>query len=235
MRTKATGRPPPGHRSLLERVRAGAGRRRCTSRELLTDLVVAIARAGVVLCDQRVLTVWAAPAMEGVLQQIDNFYVDDDRYENTPSRRVGVDAETEKRLRVYGCDRIQRAVMLLGKSQVVAATAQILFHRFYFQKDVKAWHVRVRPAISVYKRSCMQVDTDVAPIRIPAVLRCKPSGSACRAVCVIDFLSICRKCPWQSPGSLPKLRSSMKAFTCATSSWFSTFYSNAKRRRSPER
>jgi hypothetical protein len=81
--------------------------------------------------------------MGGVLQQIDNFYLDDERYYNTPSRKLGVDAETEKRLRAYGCDRIQRAVVLLGKPQVVAATAQILLHRFYFQKDVKSWHIRV--------------------------------------------------------------------------------------------
>lgn len=100
--------------------------------------------------------------MDGVLQQIDNFYVDEERYENTPSRKAGVDAETEKRLRVYGCDRIQRAVMLLGKSQVVAATAQILFHRFYFQKDVKSWHVRVR---SVPQHAPRRLSTSAVPER----------------------------------------------------------------------
>lgn len=81
--------------------------------------------------------------MGSLLKQIDNFYLSKEQLENSPSRLRGVDAETEKRLRVYGCDRIQRAVILLKLPQVVAATAQILFHRFYSKKDLREWHVRV--------------------------------------------------------------------------------------------
>jgi cyclin L len=82
--------------------------------------------------------------MTAILQQLDNFYLTDEELENTPSRRVGIDAETERRLRFYGCDRIQRAVVLLGLPQVVAATAQTLLHRFYFKRDLRDWHIRVR-------------------------------------------------------------------------------------------
>lgn len=79
-----------------------------------------------------------------LLELIDNFYLTDEQLEQSPSRAKGVDAETEKRLRIYGCDRIQRAVVLLDLPQVVAATAQILLHRFYSQQDLREWHVRVR-------------------------------------------------------------------------------------------
>lgn len=79
-----------------------------------------------------------------ILQQLDNFYLTDSDLEDTPSRRDGVDAETEKRLLFYGCQRIQRAVVLLRVPQVVAATAQTLLHRFYCKKSLCYWHIRVR-------------------------------------------------------------------------------------------
>eukprot|EP00892_Ulva_mutabilis_P006714 jgi/Ulvmu1/4414/UM002_0139.1 len=94
-------------------------------------------------CDWQPLTLAHVDDMTSILQQLDNFYLSSDQLEDTPSRRVGVDAETEKRLRYYGCDRIQRAVVLLGLPQVVAATAQTLLHRFYCKKDLQEWHIRL--------------------------------------------------------------------------------------------
>lgn len=82
--------------------------------------------------------------MSAILQQLDNFYLTDEQLENSPSREDGVDAETERRLRFYGCQRIQRAVVLLGVPQVVAATAQTLLHRFYCKRSLRSWHIRVR-------------------------------------------------------------------------------------------
>ena len=79
-----------------------------------------------------------------ILQQLDNFYLTESDLEDTPSRKDEVDAETEKRLRFYGCQRIQRAVVLLRVPQVVAATAQTLLHRFYCKKSLCLWHIRVR-------------------------------------------------------------------------------------------
>jgi hypothetical protein len=79
-----------------------------------------------------------------ILVQLDNFYLSETDLLDTPSRKDGVDAETEKRLRFYGCQRIQRAVVLLGVPQVVAATAQTLLHRFYCKKSLRQWHIRVR-------------------------------------------------------------------------------------------
>ena len=90
---------------------------------------------------------------ETLLKQLDNFYLTAEQIDNSPSRRSGVDAETEKRLRVYGCDRIQRAVVLLGLPQVVAATAQILLHRFYCKEDVRKWHMRVRSDAEPFVRA----------------------------------------------------------------------------------
>jgi hypothetical protein len=80
-----------------------------------------------------------------LLELLDNFYLTAEQLEQSPSRAKGVDGETENRLRIYGCDRIQRAVVLLDLPQVVAATAQILLHRFYSQQDLREWHVRVSP------------------------------------------------------------------------------------------
>jgi hypothetical protein len=93
-------------------------------------------------------------AAMSILRQIDNFYLTAEQLEKSPSRNRGVDAETEKRLRVYGCDRIQRAAILLDMPQVVAATAQILFHRFYSKKDVREWHVRVRSSTDGARLLC---------------------------------------------------------------------------------
>lgn len=78
------------------------------------------------------------------IQQLDNFYLSETDLAQSPSREDGVDAETEKRLRFYGCQRIQRAVVLLGVPQVVAATAQTLLHRFYCKRSLRNWHIRVR-------------------------------------------------------------------------------------------
>jgi hypothetical protein len=44
-----------------------------------------------------------------MLQQLENVYIPPDQIDNTPSRRDGIDAETEARLRIYGCELIQES------------------------------------------------------------------------------------------------------------------------------
>lgn len=44
---------------------------------------------------------------------IDNFYLTDEQLEDTPSRKDGIDHDTETTLRVYGCDLIQESGILL--------------------------------------------------------------------------------------------------------------------------
>ena len=46
--------------------------------------------------------------------------------------------------RVFGCEMIQQMAILLKLPQVGAATAQVMFHRFYAKRSLKKFDVRVR-------------------------------------------------------------------------------------------
>lgn len=74
---------------------------------------------------------------------IDNFFLSSAELEDSPSRRDGVDAETERRLRLFGCESIQTAVLYLKAPQAVAATGQVLLHRFYCKRSMKEFDVKV--------------------------------------------------------------------------------------------
>lgn len=74
---------------------------------------------------------------------LDNFYLGDQELENSPSRRDGIDAETETTLRIYGADLIQETGILLKCNQAVMATGQILLQRFYCKKSLKEYNIKV--------------------------------------------------------------------------------------------
>ena len=74
---------------------------------------------------------------------IDNFFLTDEELENSPSRRAGVDAETEHRLRVFGCELIQLGVLHMRAPQAVAATGQVLLQRFYCKESLMKYDVKV--------------------------------------------------------------------------------------------
>ncbi|VDN44029.1 unnamed protein product [Gongylonema pulchrum] len=57
------------------------------------------------------------------------------KLENPPSLADGLDRKTEEDLRFLGCELIQSGAILLRIPQVAAATAQILFQRFYYQRS----------------------------------------------------------------------------------------------------
>lgn len=76
-------------------------------------------------------------------QLLDSFYLSAEQLENSPSRQDGIDRDTEINLRIYGCELIQEAGILLGFHQVVMATGQVLFHRFYCKRSMKAFNVKV--------------------------------------------------------------------------------------------
>eukprot|EP01080_Neovahlkampfia_damariscottae_P009784 gene9784-2110_t len=59
----------------------------------------------------------------------------------TPSKKNGISSEEEKKQRIYGCQLIQRASMLLRLPQAVIVRAQILFHRFYMVVSMKEFDV----------------------------------------------------------------------------------------------
>ncbi|KAI8462865.1 MAG: cyclin-like protein, partial [Monoraphidium minutum] len=78
------------------------------------------------------------------LSILDNFYLTDEQLENSPSRQHGIDRETEATLRVYGCELIQEAGVLLRFPQAAMATGQVLFHRFYCKRSMKDFNVKAR-------------------------------------------------------------------------------------------
>ncbi|KAK1288697.1 Cyclin-L1-1 [Acorus calamus] len=73
---------------------------------------------------------------------IDTFYLTDEQLKNSPSRKDGIDEETETSLRIYGCDLIQESGILLRLPQQVMATGQVLFHRFYCKKSFARFNVK---------------------------------------------------------------------------------------------
>lgn len=54
---------------------------------------------------------------------------------NTPSFQEGLPRDTEEALRIWGCEFIQSCGILLKCPQVVMASAQILFQRYYCRKS----------------------------------------------------------------------------------------------------
>ncbi|KAJ7582605.1 cyclin-like protein [Mycena floridula] len=61
--------------------------------------------------------------------------------EKTPSNLDGIPHELEQDLRIYGCKLIQQAGSLLKQKQVALATAQILFHRFWYVTSMKQFGI----------------------------------------------------------------------------------------------
>ncbi|KAL4065376.1 cyclin-like protein [Scleroderma citrinum] len=61
--------------------------------------------------------------------------------ENTPSQEDGLPQDLEQDLRAFGCKLIHQAGILLNQKQVAVATAQILFHRFWFVTSMKQFSI----------------------------------------------------------------------------------------------
>eukprot|EP00253_Pinus_taeda_P028809 PITA_28809 len=97
---------------------------------------------------------------------IDTFYVTDEQIANSPSRKDGIDEQTEMTLRLFGCELIQESGILLRLPQAVMATGQVLFHRFYFKKSFARFNVKRVAASCVW----LAAKLEESPRRIPQVL-----------------------------------------------------------------
>ncbi len=65
----------------------------------------------------------------------------------SPSRKHAISSDEERSMRVYGSELIQHAAIQLKLSTSTCATAQILFHRFYFRQSMRKYSVeRMSPA-----------------------------------------------------------------------------------------
>lgn len=71
-----------------------------------------------------------------------NSLANKDQVLDTPSRSDGIPEHIEDTLRLYGCQSIQQAGILLGLPQVAMATAQVLFHRFWYVSSMRNFGVR---------------------------------------------------------------------------------------------
>ncbi|KAL9933122.1 hypothetical protein V8E36_007840 [Tilletia maclaganii] len=60
----------------------------------------------------------------------------------TPSRADGIPADLEEELRVYGCQLIQQAGILIHLPQVAMATAQVLYQRFWYVSSMKHFSIK---------------------------------------------------------------------------------------------
>ncbi len=90
------------------------------------------------------LIFWLLSVVRMIYTNLDNFYVSKESLENSPSRRDGVPAETESELRIFGTTLIQAGGCLLQLPQVVMATGQVLFHRFFCKESMAKFDVEVR-------------------------------------------------------------------------------------------
>ncbi|XP_055339411.1 cyclin-L1-like [Paramacrobiotus metropolitanus] len=70
-----------------------------------------------------------------VVISLENCILPADKLFPTPSMTEGLDVRTEWYLRRLGCDIIQHAGILLKLPQTAAATAQVLYQRFYYAKS----------------------------------------------------------------------------------------------------
>ncbi|GMH45893.1 hypothetical protein BSKO_13856 [Bryopsis sp. KO-2023] len=67
-----------------------------------------------------------------------NFFLSEDELVNTPSRKAGIDEETEYRTILRACDFVVHGLGLLRCPQQVLCTAQVFIHRFFCKCSVDA-------------------------------------------------------------------------------------------------
>lgn len=78
-----------------------------------------------------------------IFTALDNFYLSQAELENSPSRQHGVSQDVERGQRIFGCELIQEAAILLKLPQAVMATGQVLLQRFYCKQSLVEHDVKV--------------------------------------------------------------------------------------------
>ncbi|KAK1441840.1 cyclin l like protein [Babesia gibsoni] len=72
------------------------------------------------------------------------------------SSEESIDSETERVLRSYGCELIQKAGILLQLNAVTIATGQTILHKFYFNRSFKEFDIRETAAASCFLSAKLQ-------------------------------------------------------------------------------
>ncbi|KAH8321174.1 hypothetical protein KR074_010299 [Drosophila pseudoananassae] len=101
-----------------------------------------------------------------IVLTLENSLIPETKIDVTPSSQDGLDHETEKDLRILGCELIQTAGILLRLPQVAMATGQVLFQRFFYSKSF------VRHNMETVAMSCVCLASKIeeAPRRIRDVI-----------------------------------------------------------------
>lgn len=101
-----------------------------------------------------------------IVLTLENSLIPEAKLDQTPSHLDGLDAETEKDLRILGCELIQTAGILLKLPQVAMATGQVIFQRFFYSKSF------VRHNMETVAMSCVCLASKIeeAPRRIRDVI-----------------------------------------------------------------
>ncbi|XP_066462904.1 cyclin-L2 isoform X4 [Eleutherodactylus coqui] len=102
----------------------------------------------------------------GVLINLENCLISEEKCALTPSVGDGLDGETETDLRSVGCELIQSAGILLRLPQVAMATGQVLFQRFFYSKSF------VKHSMEHVSMACIHLASKIeeAPRRIRDVI-----------------------------------------------------------------
>lgn len=118
----------------------------------------------------KAMTATAKPAFPRLFNKIvltlENSLIPEAKLDATPSHVDGLDKETEKDLRILGCELIQTAGILLNLPQVAMATGQVIFQRFFYSKSF------VRHNMETVAMSCVCLASKIeeAPRRIRDVI-----------------------------------------------------------------
>ncbi|GAB68714.1 cyclin 4 [Plasmodium cynomolgi strain B] len=89
---------------------------------------------------------------------INDIILIDREHIKTPSEEKNVAKDDETKLRIYGCQLIQEAGIILKRKAVTVATAQVLFHRFYFKKSLTDFDVKIIAPSSLYLACKLEED-----------------------------------------------------------------------------
>ncbi|CAH1117621.1 unnamed protein product [Phaedon cochleariae] len=95
-----------------------------------------------------------------------NQLLPEEKLSPTPSQLDGLGMDTETDLRIYGCELIQTAGILLKLPQVAMATGQVLLQRFYYSKSLVRHPVEHTAMACV----CLASKIEEAPRRVRDVI-----------------------------------------------------------------
>jgi hypothetical protein len=103
----------------------------------------------------------AAPTTMADGAPLVDFFLDDAELAASPSRADGVAPALEAELRRYACDVAAEAAALAALPQAVAATAQVLLHRFYCRRSLAAFDVRAAAPAALWLAAKLEEAVEV--------------------------------------------------------------------------